>query len=117
MTSEPRRRWDGALFFDEERAVLPSTGGKVPLPLLAGRDGGDRAQQKEVWRILGNPGVLLLDGEIVGVWRAKAAGRKRVDLTVTSFVPLPAARRKQIEAEAAEVARGRDIPDVTVTID
>ena len=42
--------------------------------------------QKEVWRILGNPGALLLDGEIAGVWRAKVSGRKRVDLTVTAFV-------------------------------
>ena len=90
-------------------------------PLLQARDRDvlipTRAQQKEVWRVLGNPGVLLLDGEILGVWRAKASGRKRVDLTVTSFVPLPAARRKQIEAEAAEVARGRDVPEATVTID
>jgi hypothetical protein len=90
-------------------------------PLLQARDRDllvpDKAQQKEVWRILGNPGVLLLDGEILGVWRAKMAGRKRVDLSITSFVPLPPARRKQIEAEAAEVARGRGVPDATVTFD
>jgi hypothetical protein len=90
-------------------------------PLLQARDRDvlvpDRPQQKEVWRVLGNPGVLLLDGEILGVWRAKMSGRKRVDLTVTSFVPLPAARRKQIEAEAAVVARGRGVPEGTVTFD
>ena len=90
-------------------------------PLLQARDRDllvpDRPQQKEVWRVLGNPGVLLLDGEILGVWRAKMAGRKRVDLTVTSFVPLAPRLRKQIEAEAAEVARARDVPEATVTID
>ncbi|WP_433374103.1 DNA glycosylase AlkZ-like family protein [Actinoplanes sp. CA-142083] len=90
-------------------------------PLLQARDRDllvpDRPQQKEVWRILGNPGVLLLDGEILGTWRAKMSGRKRVDLTVKAFVPLPATRRKQIEAEAAEVARARAVPEATVTFD
>ncbi|XVU26136.1 DNA glycosylase AlkZ-like family protein [Actinoplanes sp. CA-054009] len=77
----------------------------------------DRAQQKEVWRVLGNPGALLIDGEIAGVWRAKLAGRKRVDLTVTPFGKLPPARRKQIEAEAAEVARAREVPEATVAFE
>lgn len=90
-------------------------------PLLQARDRDvlvpDRARQKEVWRTLGNPGALLLDGEIAGVWRAKASGRKRLDLTVTAFDSLPAARRKQIEKEAAEVARAREFPDATVTFE
>jgi len=88
-------------------------------PLLQARDRDllmpDRAQQKEVWRILGNPGAVLVDGEIAGVWRAKMAGHKRVDLTVTPFAPLPASRRKQVEDEAAAVARGRGVPEATVT--
>ncbi|WP_433307324.1 DNA glycosylase AlkZ-like family protein [Actinoplanes sp. CA-030573] len=88
-------------------------------PLIQARDRDllvpDRAQQKEVWRVLGNPGVLLLDGEIMGVWRAKMAGRKRVDLSLTTFVPLPPGRRKEIEAEAAEVARGRGVPEATIS--
>jgi len=75
----------------------------------------DRQQQKEVWKTLGNPGVLLLNGEIAGVWRAKMAGKKRVDLTVTPFGTLTAKDRKAIEAEAAEVARARGTDDATVT--
>jgi hypothetical protein len=90
-------------------------------PLLQARDRDllvpDRARQKEVWRIIGNPGALLVDDEIAGVWRAKMAGRKRVDLTVTAFDSLPAPRRKQIEAEAAEVARGRGVPEATVAFE
>ncbi|MEU4239596.1 crosslink repair DNA glycosylase YcaQ family protein [Actinoplanes sp. NPDC026619] len=90
-------------------------------PLLQARDRDlvvpDRAQQKEVWRTLGNPGALLLDGEVAGVWRAKIVGRKRVDLTVTSFGSLPATRRKQVEDEAAEVARGRGVPEATVAFE
>ncbi|MEV4642847.1 crosslink repair DNA glycosylase YcaQ family protein [Actinoplanes sp. NPDC049548] len=88
-------------------------------PLLQARDRDvlvpERARQKEVWRILGNPGVILVDGEIAGVWRAKMAGRKRVDLTVTPFGTLTAKVRKALEGEAAEVARARDVPDAAVT--
>jgi Winged helix DNA-binding domain len=88
-------------------------------PLLQARDRDvvvpDRAQQREVWRILGNPGVLLVDGEVAGVWRAKVSGRKRVDLTVTPFTTLPAARRKEVEQEADHVARAREVDAATVT--
>jgi hypothetical protein len=90
-------------------------------PLLQARDRDllvpDRAQQKEVWRILGNPGIVLLDGEVAGVWRAKTAGRKRVDLTVTPFGKLPASHRKRIEEESAQVARAREVAEATVTFE
>ncbi|MEU4693090.1 crosslink repair DNA glycosylase YcaQ family protein [Actinoplanes sp. NPDC023714] len=90
-------------------------------PLLQARDRDllvpDRAAQKEVWRVLGNPGVLLVDGEIAGVWRARMAGRKRVDLTVSLFDGLSASRRKEAEKEAAEVARARGVPEATVAYD
>ncbi|MEU4562220.1 crosslink repair DNA glycosylase YcaQ family protein [Actinoplanes sp. NPDC023936] len=88
-------------------------------PLLQARDRDvlipERAAQKEVWRSLGNPGVLLVDSEIAGVWRARLVGRKRVDLTVTAFNGLSAARRKQADQEAAQVARARGVPEATVT--
>jgi hypothetical protein len=73
--------------------------------------------QKEVWRILGNPGALLLDGEIAGVWRAKMAGKKRFDLTVTAFGKLTAAQRSAIEEESSHVARARGVPSATVAFD
>jgi hypothetical protein len=75
----------------------------------------DKALQKEVWRVLGNPGALLVDGEIAGVWRAKMAGKKRVDLTVTPFGALSSASRKAVEAESAHVARARGVDDATVS--
>jgi hypothetical protein len=90
-------------------------------PLIQARDRDllvpERDLQKEVWRPLGNPGVLLVDGEIAGVWRAKMSGRKRVDLTVIPFAKLSAAGRKQAEAESAEVARAREVPDVSLTVE
>jgi hypothetical protein len=88
-------------------------------PLLQARDRDvlvpDRARQKEIWKLLGNPGVLLVDGEIAGVWRAKMAGKKRVDLAVTPFGTLTPTMRKAVEQESAAVARAREVPDATVT--
>ncbi|MEU8243963.1 crosslink repair DNA glycosylase YcaQ family protein [Actinoplanes missouriensis] len=88
-------------------------------PLLQARDRDllvpERAVQKEVWRSLGNPGVLLVGSEIAGVWRARLVGRKRVDLTVTAFSGLTAAHRRQADEEAAQVARARGVPEATVT--
>jgi hypothetical protein len=124
VTVEGRRAWLPTDAVKALKSASPQAGTRFvpPMdPLLQARDRDllvpDRAQQKEVWRILGNPGALLLDGEIAGVWRAKISGRKRVALTVTAFGSLPAPRRKQIEIEAAEVARAREVPEATVTFE
>ncbi len=76
-----------------------------------------KERQKEVWRVLGNPGVVLAAGEIIGVWRAKLVGRKRVDLTVTPFGPLAKPQRAEIEEESAHVARARDVASATVAFE
>jgi winged helix DNA-binding protein len=116
-----RKAWLPASAVSELESAGPVSGVRLVPPmdaLLQARDRDllvpDRKQQKEVWRTLGNPGALLVDGEIVGVWRAKMAGRKRVDLTVTPFGSLSAKTKKAVDAEAAHVARGRGVPDATV---
>jgi hypothetical protein len=73
----------------------------------------ERAHQKEIWRALGNPGVLLVDGEIAGTWRAKMAGKDRVDLTVTAFGKLPAAAALAEEAQVVAAARGASTATVS----
>jgi hypothetical protein len=124
ITVGGRKTWLPEPAVDELMSATTPSGVRLVAgmdPLLQARDRDllvpDRAQQKEVWRTLGNPGVVILDGEIAGVWRAKISGRKRVDLTVTPFGSISAAGRKKIEEEAAHVARGRDVPEATVTID
>jgi len=88
-------------------------------PLVQGRDRDllvpERALHKEIWKILGNPGVVLADGEIVGTWRAKAAGRARLGLTIAPFHPLGPACRASVAGEAERVAAARGYPDVTIT--
>jgi hypothetical protein len=123
VSVDGRTAWLPSRFLADLEAAKPTPGVRLLPPMDALLQARDRDvlvpvknQQKEVWRTLGNPGVLLVDGEIAGVWRAKMAGGKRVDLTVTPFASLKAATRKAVEAESAEVARARGVPDATVTI-
>lgn len=124
ITVDGRASWLPESAVEELTSAAPVSGVRLipPMdPFLQARDRDllipDRAQQKEVWRVLGNPGALLVDGEVAGVWRAKMAGRKRVDLTVTPFRRLTGAHRKKLDDESAEVARGRGVSDVTVAVD
>jgi DNA glycosylase AlkZ-like len=67
-----------------------------------------------VWRPLGSPGVVLMTGRPVGIWRARAAG-SRLEVTVDAFALLGDRQRTAIEQAAGAIApfRGRD--DVAVT--
>ncbi|WP_375499543.1 winged helix DNA-binding domain-containing protein [uncultured Jatrophihabitans sp.] len=73
----------------------------------------DKAAHKALWPVLGRPGVLLVDGEIVGLWRSKVT-KTRLTLTVEPFAPLPKNVWTQVEVEAARVgdARGKDNVEV-----
>jgi hypothetical protein len=121
VTIDGRRTWLPESALADLAAAAPAPGVRFVPPmdaLLQARDRDllvpSRAWQKEVWKLLGNPGALLLDGEIAGVWRARMAGAKRVDLTVTVFDDLTAKTRRSIEAEAAAVARARGAGAATV---
>jgi hypothetical protein len=86
-------------------------------PYLALRDRDtllpDRALQRRVWRPIGSPGVVLLDGRMVGTWRPRKQGR-RLTLTVEPFerLALPARDAIQTEAERAAPHRGATTAEV-----
>jgi hypothetical protein len=120
---EGRKAWLPSASVESLTSASPVAGVRlIPAmdPLLQARDRDllvpEKAHQKELWKLLGNPGALLVDGEIAGVWRAKMAGKKRVDLTVTPFAELSAKARKAVEQEAGAVARARGATDATVTV-
>ena len=122
VSVEGRKAWLPAASVPALESAEPVRGVRLIPPmdaLLQARDRDvlvpDKALQKEVWRVLGNPGALLVDGEIAGVWRAKMAGRKRVDLTVTPFGTLNPRSRKAVEEEAEQVARARGAQEATVS--
>ena len=87
-------------------------------PFLQARDRNllvpDTASQKALWPVLGRPGALLVDGEVVGVWRPKTSGKK-LTLAVEAFAPLPASVWKQVEAEAERTAAYRGATSVSVS--
>jgi hypothetical protein len=89
-------------------------------PFLQARDRAvlvpDKARQAVLWTALGNPGAMLVDGEIAGTWRAKLARKSTLDVTVTAFGSLPARVRPAVEEEAARIAEVRGAPSVQVTV-
>jgi hypothetical protein len=122
VTVERRRAW--ALPEDLPALADPPPPPQVRLlppndPFLKASDRGllvpDRGEQKQIWRILGSPGVLLLDAAPAGTWRPKASA-KRLELTVSSFVPLGAATVALIEAEAERMATVRGLSTVRVVL-
>jgi hypothetical protein len=86
-------------------------------PFLQARDRDlivpDKALQKALWPVLGRPGALFVDGDVVGTWRPKTSGSK-LTLTVEAYVPLPASTWKSVEVEADRIAAVRGAKTVTV---
>jgi hypothetical protein len=70
---------------------------------------------RRVWTILGNPGVVIDDGQIVATWRPKKQG-KRLGLNIEAFGPVSPALRAEIEREAALLAPVRGCVSATVSI-
>jgi enamine deaminase RidA (YjgF/YER057c/UK114 family) len=50
----------------------------------------------------GNYPVLLVGGEVAGVWHQRRSGRQ-VEITVEPLVPLPARRRRALEVQAGRI--------------
>ncbi len=79
---------------------------------LQGRDRSvilpDTSRHKALWPVIGRPGAVLSGGEIVGLWRPKAAGR-RFTLRLDLWSPVSKAVRTAIEAQAERLAAHRGL--------
>jgi hypothetical protein len=78
-------------------------------PLLA----PDEQLRKRLFRPVASPGAVLKDGRLVGLWRAKAKGKK-VEITVEK---LGRVARADLDEEARRVADLRGPADVALVID
>jgi hypothetical protein len=115
---EGKRAW--VLADDLEAFAGPPTVSGVRLlpgydPYLASRDRElllpREADRKRLWTMLSNPGAVLHDGGLAGLWRAAKQG-KRLTVTVEPFGrALP---REALEAEAATLAPWRGAGTVEV---
>ncbi|WP_036528722.1 winged helix DNA-binding domain-containing protein [Nocardia sp. CNY236] len=114
LTSDRVDQFQNAAMPDLTRLLPPSD------PYLQARDRAlivpDKARQAQVWKILGSPGAVLSGGEVVGVWRARMAG-KRLAVTVTEFERLPATAKAEMTAEAELLRAVRGAADVEVRVE
>lgn len=72
--------------------------------------------QREVWKPVGEPGTVLLDGRIVGIWRPRRSGRT-LNLTVTTFGPLSARDQDRLMDEAEQLGPLRGAASVAVQLE
>lgn len=108
---------DGTVFAHAE-TVATVSGAPDPPPalLLPARDAlvlghrsflvPERSAAKAVWRAVGSPGVVVVAGEVSGVWRARQSGRT-LRLTVDAHRDLTAGERAAVERQAGVVAQAR----------
>ena len=63
----------------------------------------DRALHRQLWRSVGDPGMVLAVGEVVALWRPRKRGNRLV-VTVEPFGPLAKGVREGIATEAERMA-------------
>lgn len=73
----------------------------------------EKKYHREVWKTVGEPGAVLTNGKIAGIWRPRKTGRK-LTLTVSTFRSLNANLRKQLHDEADHVAELRGASTVQI---
>lgn len=66
------------------------------------------ARAKALWPVLGRPGAVLVDGDLVGTWRPRKSG-SRLTVAVQPWGKLPGAVRKRIAAQAELLSAYRGI--------
>ncbi|MEU1761964.1 winged helix DNA-binding domain-containing protein [Micromonospora sp. NPDC005223] len=69
----------------------------------------DPARAKELWPVLGRPGAVLADGELVGTWRPRKSGRS-FTVAVQQWRKLTGGTRDAVVAEAERLAAYRGVP-------
>jgi hypothetical protein len=68
----------------------------------------DTARAKELWPVLGRPGAVLVDGEVVGTWRPRKSGRT-LTVAVQAWQTLSGSTRAAITDQAEHLAAHRSI--------
>jgi hypothetical protein len=74
----------------------------------------DHDRRRTLWQPVRGPGGVLADGEIVGTWRSRTAG-KRLDVAVELFHAVRQTIKDDIQAEARRIAPFRYCETADVT--
>ena len=119
-----RRPVEWLLAADVEALASPPEPAGVRLipaqdPFLQQRDRDrllpDRDLRRRLWRPVGAPGLVLVDGEAEGVWTSQRRG-KSIQFTVQPFDRITAAERDAIAAEADTLAPLREADRTTLAL-
>jgi hypothetical protein len=73
----------------------------------------EKKYHQEVWKAVGAPGTILINGRIAGIWRSRKSGRK-LAFTVKPFGSLSQRERKVLHDEAEQVAALRGASSVDI---
>ncbi|MDC7121253.1 winged helix DNA-binding domain-containing protein [Cellulomonas fimi] len=68
----------------------------------------DPARRRALWPVLGRPGAVVVDGDVVGTWRPRARGR-RLGLELDPWVPWSRDVHRAVDAEHARLAEFRGL--------
>ena len=68
----------------------------------------DTAAQRQVWRTVGNPGVILKSGKIIGIWKTRTQ-REKLSVTTTLWEPLSSPEQRELERQMEEYASFRGL--------
>lgn len=75
----------------------------------------DRDQRRRLWRPVGGPGLVLVDGEPVGTWTSRRDGRN-LNVVVEPFDRLAESARRSIIDEADSIAALRGAERATLAV-
>lgn len=67
----------------------------------------DKPLQKKVWRTVANPGAIVQNGEIIGIWQSKNNPKDKITITLSPFRQLTAPAQKQLQQLAERYAAFR----------
>lgn len=76
----------------------------------------DPARQKELWPVLGRPGAVVVDGEIVGTWRPRTSGKK-LRLQLQLWQAVSPENRIELDEQAGRLAAFRGVELAGVDVD
>lgn len=69
---------------------------------------GDKARRQDLWRTLGRPGGVVVDGEVAGTWRPRASGRT-LGLLLDPWRALTRMERAAVDEQAQRLAAHRGV--------